>query len=366
MIQISWLLPTSGSGSNWSSIPSAYDNNFSTAAVWNNVPETADSVRWYIQRDEDACVYVDKGAGYFGSNWVHKVDVRIKESSSGNSHGDIALLADSIDDAYGLLTGGNTYVGVKVGSQAPLYYIQLEEAYGSTLYSAQWTGMVLNTWYYLTITKAGTSLSCAIYSDAARTSLVTTLNLTLQADHSFRYVFAVDTWNNTLASAPYIDLYVGNLDLGSGSEDFLTYTKIDPNSRITLFGGYSPPLVLTLSHPIVCTAFCAVAASSVYSGIACINFELYYDGAWQTMTRAGFPAKYDTGVEGGGIGVGWGGAGPPYVFGLSSKKVENCRWTLGYPGGESSDSFVRETWFRQHDNCLVSTKSGHSPGMVRV
>lgn len=339
-----WVLPTGGSGVNWSNIPYAYDRDYQTVAHWNCVGATSYNMRWKVHRNEDAWVYDDKGADHFGSNWVHKIDVKIKATSAQNCYGDIALLSNRVDDAYSLLTGGDTYIGVRVGRMANSYVIQLEEAYLSTLYPAQWNAAQLNTWYYLTITKSGTDLSCTIYSDAARTNPIITLSRTLHADHSFQYIFSADTCKDTLMSAPYCDVYVANLDLGDGggNEDFLTYTKADPllpplhQSHIKFYGGQSPPLTLTLDSSTVCTQLYAVAYCSVASGIAYINLELYYDGAWHSAP--GYPVSHDFGEADGGMGV-------PQGCYFSEKSIEKCRWTIGYPGVETTDAGVRETWF---------------------
>jgi len=339
-----WMLPTGGSGVNWSNIPYAYDDDYHTLADWNCVGATAYNIRWQAHCNEDAWVYDDKGAGHFGSNWVHKIDVKIKGHTTMAGRAEIHLLSNDIDDSWDLKVNGKTFISLRVEWVRAVHVILLEETYLGVAYTAQWAGAQLGTWYYFTITKTGTGLSCTIYSDAARTNPIITLSLTLHADHSFQYIFAVDTFNYILLWAPYCDVYVANLDLGDGggNEDFLTYTKADPllpplhKSHIKFYGGQSPPLTLTLDSPIVCTRLYAAASCNVQAGIACVNCELYYDGAWHAV--CGFPATHDFGEAGGGMGV-------EGVFNIGSVATDRCRWTIGYPGVETTDAGVRETHF---------------------
>lgn len=55
----------------------------------------------------------------------------------------------------------------------------------------------VGTMYYPKLTKSGASATLRIYSDSDRTNLLDTLNLTLQADHSFRYIMCPQSTDYT-------------------------------------------------------------------------------------------------------------------------------------------------------------------------
>jgi hypothetical protein len=62
--------------------------------------------------------------------------------------------------------------------------------------------------------KSGTSLTCYIYSDSARTNLVATLSLTLHGDYNFEYIYASQSENT--GNTYHGDTDIENLDLQEG------------------------------------------------------------------------------------------------------------------------------------------------------
>ena len=156
-------------------------------------------------RDEDCYLYKDYGVDYF-DDFVHKVDMKFTTNNLGQI-GFSWVLANDIDDWYGLHTNSKTAIGVHF-EYSPPHIIRLRETHGGSMYGDNYTCSV-DTWYYLTITKSGTALTCKIYSDSARTTLLDTLSLTLHADHKFRYLFGANTYNSGLVGA----LYLGTFDI---------------------------------------------------------------------------------------------------------------------------------------------------------
>jgi len=177
----------------------------------SHIAKTANHVDFQDHRTEDAYLYKDKGAGHF-TDFTHKIN--IKSVSGALWHqAHVWLLSNDIDDAKGLLNTGKTAITVdiyKAGSG--VVYLTLEEFYTTGEYGNSWSPMSENVWYYLTIQKSGTALTCKVYSDSARTNLLTTLSLTLKANHNFRYVFVCNTWNSNSAGCNG-DEDVENLDL---------------------------------------------------------------------------------------------------------------------------------------------------------
>jgi hypothetical protein len=159
--------------------------------------------------DEDAYLYKDKGVDHFGSNWEHTIDV--KPVSTGNyGLAGFHMVSNDVDDVHGLTVAGKTFLFIYIGGGTNTPRIYLTECYLGTWYEAYYI-TTQGAWRYLTITKTGTALTCKIYSDSARTTLLTTLSLALHADHKFRYIFAAYTYN--APSAVHNDIDIENLDL---------------------------------------------------------------------------------------------------------------------------------------------------------
>lgn len=196
----------------------------------NHITKTTNHIDFQAYRNEDAYLYADKGANHFGTSWEHKIDGKIV-SSQNRAAGYIWMLTNDIDDWIGLSTAKATLALVLSRSSAGVYQIYLAETYlGSAYYSTLWTCSV-NTPYYFTLKREGTAFTCKIYSDSARTNLLTTLSITLQAGQpSHRYIFAANTYNDN--ETYNNDLDIDNLDLQDPT--IPTYGNIGTN---TTFAG---------------------------------------------------------------------------------------------------------------------------------
>jgi len=159
----------------------------------NRIQRTATHVDHAATRNEDTYLYADKGAGFF-TNFEHWVDVR-SDFLTASGSGVLYMLSEAVDDRVGLKNASKTYIGVTVYNAAGVYRIYALEGYAGSEY-VSYTTISANTWYYLVITKSGTSYQVKVYTDSARTSLLATLSLTLHADHVLRYVFACNTEND--------------------------------------------------------------------------------------------------------------------------------------------------------------------------
>ena len=154
-------------------------------------------VDFVSRRDEDAYLYKDMGEGYF-TDFENLLTVRVN-NLDGSDYATVWALTNDVDDMKGLIDNERTYIQVVFygGWSEPYHRIWLEEGYGSPYsITTDYCGVTLGTTYYLKIGKTGTSLYCEIYSDASRTNLLTTLTLTLGANHSFRYIFVCNTYNS--------------------------------------------------------------------------------------------------------------------------------------------------------------------------
>jgi hypothetical protein len=149
-----------------------------------------------MYRNEDARLYKDKGVGHF-SNFTHLVDAKITAASASGGIGPCWGLTNEIDDYQALYLNNKTCIFIFFFRFLNAYYLYLQENYSHNAYQDNMINITLNTPYYLKIEKSGTALTCKIYSDSARTNLLDTLNLTLHANHSLRYVFPVNTVNDS-------------------------------------------------------------------------------------------------------------------------------------------------------------------------
>ena len=150
-------------------------------------------------RNEDCYLYKDYGEGFFG-NFVHEVDLKVTSADKG-CEGAVWMLSNYVDDVWGIALHGEPAIGVDFTTG----YIYLWERKNSELY---WDFFLFtpNKPYYLTIKKIGTSLTCEVYSDSARTNILKTLSLTLHADYKFRYLFGASTFNDGKSYVCTIDI----------------------------------------------------------------------------------------------------------------------------------------------------------------
>jgi len=176
----------------------------------SHIAKTAQHVDFQDYRNEDAHLYKDKGEGFF-TNFIHLLDVK-RVSAQSWAQGHPWMVSNDIDDAKGLKDGNKTALTVWFYLSGSIHKLGISEYYNGTDYW-QGTDIASATWYYLKIEKSGTSFTCKVYSDSARTNLLATLSLTLHGAWNFRYIFVCNTWNsNNLISG---DIDIENLDLGA-------------------------------------------------------------------------------------------------------------------------------------------------------
>ncbi len=180
-----------------------------------------------ITRNEDTYLYKDFGADYF-DNFSINFSSKIIVGSSGI--GGVMALTNSVDDLYNVAEG----VDVIVHESGGVYDIYLNRAPGTTAYDT-YTASV-NTTYYFTLyrTAGNDTIQLKIYSDSARTNLLDTLSVSGFGTTKYEYLFAVDSWDSG-DSTYTISYSTGDIRAISSIEDLDTYTKTDPNNRLTLY-----------------------------------------------------------------------------------------------------------------------------------
>lgn len=161
-----------------------------------------------VSRGEDAYLYHDKGAAHFG-NFEHLLTVKLVSPNTVGLFTFVWALTNDIDDIKALNTASKQYLAIdfyRYQTQNPSLQTR---ALGK---DSQGYTVSFDTWYYLTIQRIGSTFTCKIYSDQARTSLLTTLTTEDVTEDPFRYVFGVNTWNDGF-SAILGNVYIDDLDL---------------------------------------------------------------------------------------------------------------------------------------------------------
>lgn len=151
--------------------------------------------------DEITYVYKDFGAAHFG-DFEHFVDTYIASASATYTYGSPWTLANAIGDMQALI--GGTFIGVWVRQKTlGLFEIQLRERHAGNWYECNKT-VAVTTWLYLRVKKVGTAFTVRIWTNSADRdannigagSYVGQCSLTLQADHTFRYLYPANTYNS--------------------------------------------------------------------------------------------------------------------------------------------------------------------------
>jgi hypothetical protein len=141
-------------------------------------------------------VYKDFGADYFADFSIN-FEYKVTANSSGglNFNGMFIALSNSIGEREAIRTANGNIQGLLCGNSGASRFIGLcETKNGANVASAFFTP-ALNVNYFCTLARVGTALTLKIYSDAARTSLVSQLSLTVLA-LPFRYLYPVQSVNS--------------------------------------------------------------------------------------------------------------------------------------------------------------------------
>ena len=173
-------------------------NTFLETDPGSVIAVTSPRVTWTDMeaRQDNTHVSLDKGAAFFSGSFVHTLTISLIASEKAASKVFYWAMTNDLDDFQGLLD--NSKDGLFLRCQHPdtpdvpaLRLLELDS--GSQSGSGTSFNLTLGVIYYLTITRDETigafgDLICKIYSDAARTTLLSTLTATLDVKTDFRYV----------------------------------------------------------------------------------------------------------------------------------------------------------------------------------
>lgn len=169
-------------------------------------------VRWTDMDRSEAVLYNnDLGVDAVTGNFTHYLTVGFDELTGANAYSTFWAVTNKVDDAYalrvGLDPGANDVEYLTFNYWAGDLRIEEGETDGTNTNNDAYT---LPSAYdfralYVTISRSGTTFSCAIYSTPSRdTTPIDTLTITLsEAPGSYRYLFLAQSYDSDGASAAH-------------------------------------------------------------------------------------------------------------------------------------------------------------------
>jgi hypothetical protein len=157
-----------------------------------------------LSRDEDTYHTKDLGSNYLDGDFTHQLKVRTLGTSQSTSAVSVMSVTNVIDDLTGLITTNEDALTVSlIHTTMPTLAIQLREIYAGTSYNVTYYGTA-DTWYVLVMRRDETygsygALYLDIY-DETKSVLLDTISLALHAKIDFRYVMAVQSIDDNVAS----------------------------------------------------------------------------------------------------------------------------------------------------------------------
>lgn len=162
----------------------------------SRITVTSTRVTWTdLDRNERGQVYKDKGVDFFNGAFVHTLTLKITAIGSGVFMG-IWHLRNTVADFPG--ANPTLHLGCSLGFGNDFRLtLQSIDSGGAV---SDFTALDFNTNYYLTITRDEAlgsfgRVSCKIYTDAARTTLLDTITVDVGVKSDFRYIYVLNSEN---------------------------------------------------------------------------------------------------------------------------------------------------------------------------
>lgn len=220
----SWTpLQTNADGTLWSGACNSTDQpSYDDLTTWNqvdpanyqtvtNVQTTSLGTR--MPGDVTSYLNKDSGNGYW-TTFQQSLDVKTENYVG---YGQVNLVPWSISNSSAATYAGLTSAGEGIGlimdmpNRVTLYNFATDESDFTTASRALYWG----TWTYYTIQRTDSAITCRIYTDAERTSLLDTLTIPYDST-AFRYV-TINASDGSVASSNYHTLAVANVDIGEST-----------------------------------------------------------------------------------------------------------------------------------------------------
>jgi hypothetical protein len=188
-----------------------------------------------VQRQMDSYVYKDYTSNFFG-DYIHQVDIYC----SSQPLNIMQTVVWGVTNSPGSILDMTDGQVVTMGADTMQRYIRLRDIGNGN--SATYV-FSLSTAYYLVIQRSSTTCTCKIYSDSARTTLLTTLSITCQTV-TFRYLeIGASQESGTLVSgwsgySENLDLALPEMNISSETlnitEEVKTRFNIDIEESLSL------------------------------------------------------------------------------------------------------------------------------------
>jgi len=193
-----------------------------------------------LTEDEDAWVSDDQGAGT-----IADFEYLFKAYMATTGTGSFAVLVAAtniVSDMRDWLVNDREAVGLRA-RETSVFNVTLEDFEGNE--SDTLVGCALNTWYWFTLDRNGATVTGYAYTDEARTDLVGSASVTIDAGRTFRYVNVANSDNNGDNDTTYFQ--VEDLDLQGGGVIVEASGTIAAVSSLTAAASYATSVTLDFS-----------------------------------------------------------------------------------------------------------------------
>lgn len=157
-----------------------------------------------LLRNEDSYVYKDYTAGFFNAL---DIDFEVFISSVSDAGQGIAVMGLTVSIVNDTTAWGTSDIGVLFLAETTIRLIRGNQvAFDSSI------TLTVNTLYYCTLARTASSdtVTCTIYSDAGRTSVVDTLSISgYGTGTTYRYLYGLASFNTV--EAVRFDGYIQNM-----------------------------------------------------------------------------------------------------------------------------------------------------------
>jgi hypothetical protein len=175
----------------------------------NHIDVTSTKVTQQSWHNEDSYLVKNYTNGYF-DDFIHYLEVNMTYSS--NNRARTFWQVCNVKAPYvDLFFSTERYISLYSWQLPGRPILQMTEHLSNAAFYDSHHNISWNTNYYLTIIKNGTNISVEIYTNSGRTDLNGTLHLNLHENHKFRYLYAANSWNQSVSE--HADGWCANLSL---------------------------------------------------------------------------------------------------------------------------------------------------------
>jgi len=292
---------------------------YTEADPGTHISKTANHIDHQNYLNEDAMVYYDPGSAIYG-NFIFKWTGKWVSDDGGTAFlaAPMICLSTTFDDARALTR--NTYNSIvtrfrqRTGGSETIDLIVTTAGVAGTFTYEPGTAILGNT-YYFTLTRGGSTVTLHIFSDSARTTLLSTLTGSQATTH--RYLYATNSWNSGAANwldEDVDDLNIGNeylevfaeFEISSGtpaSVDLFAEFEVQHTATKDLFAQFEAQATKNLFAEITVQNYRIQGTTYDKNGAALVSvtvkvFKSQDDSYWGSVTSDAGTGAYDiTGLE---------------------------------------------------------------------